>query len=131
MYLWVGGSSVPNLSPAVSVHRRIASEQMVAKIDVETNHCPKNCPFWLRASTLIVLALFLRTYTPRSHTHDGRALIVELRGIHQMPIWQLRSFFAFDFPAWLLRTAFPAMRALLPSGTKREFEGGGKRLCLL
>lgn len=58
MYLWVGGFSVPNLSPAVSVHRRIASEQMVAKIDVETNHCPKNCPFWLRASTLIVLALF-------------------------------------------------------------------------
>lgn len=119
MYLWVGDSSVPNLSPAVSVHRRTASEQMVAKTVEVAKNQSQNCPFWLRASTLIVGALF-------AHLHS--ALIRARRlgshrrasGSRQMPLWQLRSFFAFDFPAWLLRTPSSTMRSLLPSGTAKR-----------
>lgn len=119
MYLWVGDSSVPDLSPAVSVHRRTASEQMVAKTVEVANNQSQNCPFRLRASTLIVGALF-------AHLHS--ALIRARRlgshrrasGSRQKPLWQLRSFFAFDFPAWLLRTRSSTLRSLLPSGTAKR-----------
>lgn len=134
MRLFVGDSSLPDHSPAVSVHRRIASEQMVAKnCRSEEESLSQNCPFRLRASTLIVGALiFLRTYTLLSHTHVGWALIVELRGFTRCPFGSLDH----SLPSISLRgscaLAFPAMRSLLPSGTtKRQFVGGEKRVCLL
>lgn len=79
----------------------------------------QNCPFWLRASTLIVGALF-------AHLHSALVRARRL-GSHrrasrsrQMPLWQLRSFFAFNFPAWLLRTPSSTMCSLLPSGTAKR-----------
>lgn len=51
---------------------------------METNHCPKIVRFGC-AHRRWLSGLFLRTYTPMSHTHDGWALIVELRGFTRCP----------------------------------------------
>lgn len=86
MYLCVGGSSIPNLSPAVSVHRRICIRaDGDQKKEVKTNHCPKIVRFGC-AHRRWLSGLFLRTCTPLSHAQDD---VVELRGFTRCPFGSL------------------------------------------